>query len=64
MEMTTVAGSIRESIWYAGKLCLFVQEYDDADEVQIIINHKQKWGMMACCLHENGKHQLYVSERN
>ena len=53
----------KETIWYAGVKCSFVQEVPDTpkalDELQAVLDWMNKWGRKACALHENGKHQLY-----
>ena len=51
-----------KKIWYAGVECEFVAEYNDIDVAQTWINWYQKAGSKACCLHEGGKHQLYVGK--
>lgn len=51
----------KPSIWYAGVECFFEEpEIDSIDEAQALIDHYRRLGYKACCLHGNGKHQLYV----
>jgi hypothetical protein len=50
------------TIWYAGELCFYGGEFVDVDGAQAAIDLWRKQGYQACCLHEGGRHQLYVSE--
>jgi len=54
----------RKSIWYAGTEVFFNREIDDIDESQALLDHFRNKGKEACCLHKNGKHQLYVEGSN
>lgn len=52
--------ALKQEIWYAGVLCKFEEELNNTDIAQNLINYYKKLGYKACCLHEKGKHQLYV----
>lgn len=52
---------IKPYIWYAGKRCRFETETDSTDEAQALLDYYRRLGYQACCLHERGKHQVYVA---
>lgn len=53
---------IQESVWHIGNQDFFETETDDSDFAQSQINYYMRLGYDACCLHEYGVHQLYVSK--
>ena len=54
---------VKEKIWYAGFECFFDKpEVNSIDEAQNLIDYYTRLGYKACALHENGKHQIYVSK--
>lgn len=50
---------------YGGKTLYFQDEFDwdDTNTAQAMIDYFRKEGREACCLHEAGKHQLYVEKK-
>lgn len=54
---------IKQTIEYAGKVCQLECEFldNETDKAQYWINYYTKLGFKACCLHEYGRHQLYVA---
>ena len=54
---------MKNSIWYCGVEVFFNSEVETIDEAQSFIDYFKKRGKQACCLHENGKHQLYVEKK-
>ena len=52
---------VKKSVQYAGSGCFLETEVEDTDEAQYWLGYYQGLGYKACCLHENGKHQVYVS---
>jgi hypothetical protein len=57
-----ISSKAKPFIWYAGKKCVFETELTSGDEAQALIDYYQRIGYKAACLHERGKHQLYVEE--
>jgi hypothetical protein len=53
---------MKNSIWYIGFECFFEVETETCDEAQYWIDYYKKLGFKACALHENNKHQIYVSK--
>lgn len=62
MEQTTNKQINKKSIWYIGYECFFECEVDTCDQAQYWINYYNKLGYPACALHDNEKHQVYVSK--
>ena len=56
---------MKPTIWYAGVELKFRQEFVDepqiVDDLQAQLDYFRKVGKQAACLHEGGKHQLYVA---
>ena len=52
----------KKSIWYVGFECFFECEENTTDKAQYWLNYYKRLGYKACCLHEGGKHQVYVSK--
>lgn len=61
-EVIMTGGKVEPFIWYAGKRCKLEHEYETTDEAQAMIDYYRRLGYQAACLHERGKHQLYVEE--
>jgi hypothetical protein len=52
----------KQKIQYAGYECFFELEVDDIDTAQYWLDYyNKKLGYVACALHNNDKHQIYVS---
>jgi len=54
---------MKQSIWHAGKQLYFSAEVSSSDEAQALLDYERAQGRVACCLHEDGKHQIYVESK-
>ena len=50
----------KKSVIYFGVKCVFRKEFNSMDEAQAELDKYCNEGTRACCLHEGGKHQIYV----
>jgi len=53
---------VKKEINYAGVVCSLREEVDSIDSAQGYLDACREEGIKACCLHENGKHQIYVEK--
>lgn len=51
---------MKKSVVYLGDTCVFRKEFTSMDEAQAELDKYCREGVKASCLHENGKHQIYV----
>jgi len=50
---------MKQTIYYFGEKLSFMIETDSSDEAQALLDSERAKGRACCCLHENGKHQIY-----
>lgn len=53
----------QDTIHYAGRVCRLLHTTDDQDEAQALIDGFKLHGQVACCLHEDNTHKVYVERK-